>query len=48
MVTNEPALIAGSMFALKNRIGAVDLIIAARLTANMTSVPTSTPSNVGV
>ena len=48
MVTNGPALIAGSIFALKNKIGAVDPIIAAMLTASMMPAPTTTPSNVDV
>jgi len=43
-VTNGPALIAGSMFALRNRIGAVDPITAATLTARTIPNPTADPN----
>jgi len=45
MVTKGPALIAGSIFALKNSIGAVDPMIAAMLTANIIPAPTTAPSS---
>ena len=43
-VTNGPALIAGSMFALRNRIGAVDPITAVTLTARTIPNPTAGPN----
>ena len=43
IVTNGPALMAGSIFDFKKRIGAVDPIIAAILTAKTIPVPTTTP-----
>ena len=42
-VINGPALIAGSMFALRKRIGAVDPITAAILTARTIPNPTASP-----
>jgi len=42
-VTNGPALIAGSIFALRNRIGPVDPISAATLTAKTIPRPTASP-----
>jgi len=44
-VTNGPALIAGSIFALKNRIGPVDPMSAAKLTAKIIPGPTASPKN---
>ena len=44
-VTNGPALIAGSMFVLRKRIGAVDPIIAAILTARTIPNPTAGPKS---
>ena len=42
-VTNGPALIAGSMFVLRKRIGAVDPITVATLTARTIPNPTASP-----
>ncbi len=42
-VTNGPALIAGSIFDRKKRIGVVDPIIAAILTARTIPKPTASP-----
>ena len=44
-VTNGPALIAGSMFALRKKIGAVDPITAATLTARTIPNPTASPKS---
>ena len=44
-VTNGPALIAGSMFALRKKIGAVDPITAATLTARIIPNPTAGPKS---
>ena len=44
-VINGPALIAGSMFALRKRIGAVDPITAAILTARTIPIPTAGPKS---
>ena len=44
IVTNGPALMAGSILDLKNRTGTIEPIIAAMLTANTIPVPTTKPS----